>query len=124
MIEGFEEFTYELTDEEKEIAEKLAHVLSRKVGKEKAITSKDIIIGFKQYYETQLTGARVRKLINYIRLNFLLKNLVATSRGYYIETDQKEVDKYVESLLQRADAIRAVANSYKLKIQPKYAAKI
>lgn len=121
MIAGFEEITYELTNDEKQLAERLAYVLSSRVGVKNAITSEQIIKGFKSHYNVTLKSPRVRKMINYIRVNFLVKNLVANSRGYYIENDAEKIDKYIESLLQRAVAIKEVANSFKLNIEPQYA---
>lgn len=53
----------------------------------------------------RLSGPRIRKIINYIRCHRLVENVVATSNGYYIETDPGKLLEYVESLRDRASAI-------------------
>jgi hypothetical protein len=56
----------------------------------------------------KITGARLRKLINYIRRKDMIPCLVASSKGYYIATDNEDMRRFVTSLQQREDAIRAV----------------
>ena len=53
-------------------------------------------------------SARIRKLINHIRVNGLVECLMATSNGYYITEDPWEMKRYIESLQGREDAICAV----------------
>jgi hypothetical protein len=112
MITGFEAQTIELSNEELRCVQLMIPSLKARVGKEKAVTSQQIINWLKNNYGILTTGPRVRKMINYIRINRLVENLVATSEGYYVETDPKKVREYVMSLHQRAEAIMAVANSY------------
>ena len=111
MINGFEE-TKPLTTTEFSMLPLFVKGLSTKIGEANAITNDQMIkaLAAKSFY---LTPARVRKIINHIRVKKLLKNLVATSNGYYIENDTEKLNTYIESLRQRADAILAVANSYK-----------
>jgi hypothetical protein len=59
-----------------------------------------------------LTDARLRKIVNFMRVKGLVKNLVASSRGYYIEPDPGKRQIYVRSLKERAAAILAVADSF------------
>ena len=87
--------------------------LRTKVGQDKAVTSAEIIRVLKaEPYNFKINGARVRKVINYIRLNGIVRNLVATSKGYYIEQDPKAVELYKQSLRERIGAIEAVLNSF------------
>jgi hypothetical protein len=55
-----------------------------------------------------LDEARVRKIINHIRTNGLVRWLIATNKGYYIAETREEVEQYIESLRGREDAIRVV----------------
>lgn len=112
MINGFEQITSPLTEHELELVPLFVKGLSNKIGKENAVKSSHILSAMQQY---RLTGARIRKIINYIRINGLVKNLIASSDGYYIETNPEKIKKYVKSLRQRASAINAVADSYILK---------
>lgn len=109
MIQGFETYTAELTAHEQEhILPLLVRGLSLRHGQDNAISNKEIVSRLNARYHLGLTNARVRKIINHIRVNDLLPGLIATSRGYYIATSEKEITDYEESLLGRENAIRAV----------------
>ena len=111
MIKGFEDQTEELNEYELNIlVPVLVNGLLTKVGKENAITNKKIVTALTPAYK--INDARVRKIINHIRRNKLVRNLIATSAGYYISSDKIEIENYIISLKQRADAIVELANSY------------
>lgn len=94
-------------------AKKLASLFKTDhVGKEEAITSKDLLKFLSKNGLYNPTDVTVRKLVSYIRTNGLVKNLIATTSGYYIETNKAAVRIYVQSLKNRANAILAIANSY------------
>lgn len=113
MINGFIEETKSLTEDELKLVNLFVRGFCDKIGEANAITSEEII---KKLRTTgvKITGARIRKIVNYIRVHHLVINLVATSKGYYIENDPLKLKNYIESLHQRAHAILEVANSYKL----------
>jgi len=107
MIQGFSEQTEPLTPYEQEIlVPVLCRGLQSKVGKERAVTNKHIVACLKGKY--QIGEARVRKIINHIRINGLVPCLMATSGGYYVATEEAELKEYEDSLLGREQAIRAV----------------
>lgn len=109
MITNFEEYTEELTDEEKNnIVPLLVRGLQTKIGKDNAITSTDMITAMKKYNH-KIGGAKLRKLIQYIRMTGLVERLVATSKGYYICNREDEMNAYIESLLQRSAQINMIA---------------
>lgn len=108
MIEGFEEQTKPLSDYEKKMVPGFVTAFSTRIGKENAISSEQIISGVKKTWGIDINGARVRKIVNHIRINGLVKRLVASSKGYYIENDDKELIKYLHSLAQRKSAIEGV----------------
>jgi hypothetical protein len=103
MITGFQTQTEPLTDYEQNI---LLPVICRglvtKVGEAHAITNTAITRAMKGA-GYQLTEARLRKIINHIRVNGLLHWLIATSR--------QEMEDYIDSLRGREEAIRAVRES-------------
>lgn len=105
MLEGFEDITHDLTDDEAKLVPYFIAGLKTNVGKANAITSNKII---EILQKDGLTGARVRKIINYIRVNYLLPGLIATSKGYYISTDPQEIKEYIASLGHREAAISSV----------------
>jgi len=107
VIEGFEDITYDLTDFEKSLVPGFVASLVKRVGKDKAITSKEIIAA----YATKgvvINDARIRKIINHIRTGYLVKGLMATSKGYYVSVDRQEIAEYCASLGHREAAIGSV----------------
>lgn len=114
MIQGFEDQTEELTQYEIEVLVPLmVKGLSTKIGYNNAITNSKIRSRLKDK-EMNISDARIRKIINYIRVNKLIVNLLATSKGYFISNDPSEINKYKESLIARANSILNLAKSYEI----------
>jgi hypothetical protein len=111
MINGFKPQTEPLTDYERDtLLPVICRGLKCKVGEARAVTNAAITKGMRRL-GYQLNEARVRKIINHIRTEGLIKWLVATSKGYYIATKREEVEQYIDSLKGREYAIRAVRES-------------
>lgn len=111
MINGFFEHTQPLTEYEKEVLlPVIVKGLSTKVGFEKRITNKKICetLTAKNY---KISEVRVRKIINHIRTQKLLRYLVASERGYYIATTIDELKEYKQSMQQRISAQQQVLQS-------------
>ena len=109
MITDFEKYTAVLTDHEKDVlVPVLTNELREHVGKRSAIRNKALCQKFTAQGYSGLTEARVRKCINYIRMNGLVPHLIANSNGYYCATTIDEVETYIQSLDERATAIWAM----------------
>lgn len=108
MLNGFEKQTEPLNDYESNVLLPIIiRGLKTKIGEKNAITNKKITVVLKNKgYD--LNEARVRKIINHIRNNALVKRLIATSKGYYIATDINELGDYIDSLRGRESAIAAM----------------
>ncbi len=108
MLKGFEIETAPLSEyEEKVLLPVMVRGLHNKFGKGMAVKNGYICDRLKAAgYD--ITEARVRKLISYIRINGLVPRLMASSAGYYISNDRKELADYIGSLKGRELAIRAV----------------
>lgn len=117
MIAGFEDQTQPLTEyEEGILLPVFVKGLGTKIGKENAVKNKQIISALKPNYK--IDEARVRKIINHIRIHGIVSGLIATSDGYYIATSETELAEYEQSLLGRESAIRAVRLSiHKQRLQ-------
>ena len=101
MIQGFSEQTKPLTPYENEVILPLIlQGFHSKVGK-----------GYK------VDNARLRKIINHIRVNGMVIGLIATSEGYYIAETRKELEVYLKSLEGREGAIHAVRKSLEKQLQ-------
>lgn len=117
MVINFEEITEPLTDEEKKLLPVIITGFKTKVNKGNAIKAPRIVKGVNQYCKTnnikiEITEPRLRKIVNYIRRNGLLP-VIATSSGYYISYDKKEIENQIKSIEQRCNAMLASADGLK-----------
>lgn len=111
MINGFKEQTHHLTENELEYVPFVIEILKTARGKESTLNSAYILFILETQYNVDLSAPRLRKIVNHIRVNFLIKNLLANSKGYWISNDYNEIMDYQESLDQRIAAIQAVRDS-------------
>ena len=107
MITNFEQHTAPLTHHEITLMHHVVHLLRNEARKGAEISNQHIAERFAPLCHS-LGSARIRKIINHIRLTGLVPRLLANSKGYYISNDAREVDDYIASLHQRAGAILAV----------------
>ena len=105
MIKGFEEITADLSNDELQMVQSIIKGLINKQGKDKAIT------GAKICDAMNLNGARLRKIINHIRINNLLPGLCSSKNGYFIAANIDELNDYLISLKQRIKAQVDVLNA-------------
>ena len=133
MIRNFEEYTDELSeDEQKYILPSLAKLLILHVGKEKAITNKYIVSHFNKYFPIQkwiqdknnmtlvtvkTSEPRIRHMIHILRVSDSIPYLIATSMGYYISNDRKEIETYIGSIDDRLRAIYAIRKALKRQLK-------
>lgn len=109
MIQGFENITERLTDYELNmVVPALVNGLKRRVGAKYAVRNKEMCQGLMAHGFDKISEARIRKCINYIRIQGLVPHLIANSHGYYVATTVEEVEAYCESLKGRAEAIFAM----------------
>ena len=120
MITNFEEITATLTTYERDmLVPLLANYLKTRVGAKYAVRNKDMCRMFTEKGYQGLTEARVRKYINYIRINGLVPHLIANSHGYFCATSIEQAEAYIESLDQRAKAIWAMRAALKRDLSGK-----
>jgi hypothetical protein len=119
MIESFEDHTHPLTDYElKTLLPLMIQGFTTKIGKTRAVTNGQICKALiNKGYE--VNEPRIRKLVFYIRQQNLVPNLIASSSGYWIATDRKEVDTWINSLQSRIDAINETLN-YATKLKDNF----
>ena len=114
MLKLFKNITDELTDLEKnEMVPILVDTLSR--SSHTNIIKGKHLCGLLQASRYTVSEARVRKMVNYIRvLNLMSPNvLIGTSQGYFITNDPHVIDDQIESLQGRIDSTEAVIDSIK-----------
>lgn len=117
MISGFNKQTAPLCEYEREIVLPImVKCLERHIGKDKAITNAQMCQKMKEYGYS-ITESRVRKIINHIRNNDLVKCLKASSKGYYVATDKRDMQQYIDSLDERISAIQKVRDSVYLQMK-------
>ncbi len=112
MITNFEEITAELSDEEKRLIRPLIKGFSGRT-KDNSIKEPEIIKAINdrasQYgLKKKLTGARLRKIVNFLRAKSILP-IIATTKGYFVSYDLEEIAKQKKSMEERAAAILVAA---------------
>ncbi len=111
MIPTFQKQTVELNGFEKSLIPKFVHGFQNKIGPGKAITNKEIL---NRFNDPGINDARVRKIIQYIRLNQGVNNwfgdkiLIANSKGYFITNHGPTIQSWIDSLQSRINAIQAI----------------
>lgn len=125
MLTGFEQETAPLNAIELRAARIIAYCLiTGHTGADKAVTAQHICNAMaKQSAEFRdekgrpyLNGARIRKIVNHLRVTGACPRLIASSKGYYISNDRQEITEYIQSLYARAEAILAVAKQMQTTI--------
>jgi len=117
MVTDFEDQTHELTDYELNVlVPRMVAGFRSRVGCKKAITSTKAM---KQMKESglKIDPARFRKVVNYIRTNGLVFNLVATGKGYHVAENELECRRFMESLKQRINSITMVYDAMESQLQ-------
>jgi len=110
MIKRHEDITLKLTKEEKILAHNIIPFFEKRT-KINQVKSKDVVIEVNNNYnlKNKFNEVRLRKIINYYRLNSIIP-LMSSSNGYYVSYEQKDIDEMYESLNQRATSIQECAN--------------
>ena len=104
MINGFEEFTIEITPKQYPKVERVVNGLKKRVGKNNAITNKRMREFLKK--EDMIIGdAEMRKIIQFIRQNNLIPRLCSTGTGYYVASNDSEWIEWLESYKSRTNAM-------------------
>lgn len=112
MITGFEDFTAELTVEEKgKLLPLVVEILKTRVGQRWVISNAAICRLLKERNVPKVSEPRIRKVIHYIRENGLVPHLIASSKGYYIAETIEAVEDYIESLRQRCRSIDKIRDA-------------
>lgn len=104
-----------LSQEERSLVPMFIRCLQGHIESKQAIKAKDIsasctLWAAKKGLLIDLRKPKVCKIIRHIRLNNLLPNLVASSKGYYITNDSEELARYIFSLEDRVKAITQVVD--------------
>lgn len=113
MITGFHTETSPLNEHELLVAHEMIPFLKKVIGEENAAKNTKMARGMEKWLkenrgvEIKLPEARMRKILNYIRRNYIPR-LCGTSSGYFVAKDISELLSYRESLRQRIGAIQEV----------------
>jgi hypothetical protein len=115
MIKGFENETAPLSDYEQSLLPLFIQGFTTKIGKKNAITNKEICSRMKSLGH-DVNDTRIRKIINYIRNNNLVSVLLASSKGYWVSKDKKEIQDWIESMEGRISSMAVVKNAVKQQL--------
>lgn len=87
------------------VVEKLKKATSRS----RFVSGPEIVNSIYKHHGIKLTGGLLRSILHYIRINGIVKCLLATSQGYFITNDTLEMQVYLKSLRKRIRQIGALA---------------
>lgn len=109
-----------LTEEEKILIPKIIKVLL-KTSKNRPIYTNQLIKGINERKEqfgltNNFTGSRLRKIINFLRVNKLLA-VISNKKGYYVSYDKEDIKTTIASLRERAASIQAAADGLEYLLQ-------
>jgi hypothetical protein len=105
MIPTFEEHTLPLSEYEKNVLLPLMiKGFKTKIGVQNCITNPQICETLKNK-GYKVTQPRVRKIVFYIRNKNMIPKLIASSKGYWIATDRKEVTSWLDSVNSKISAL-------------------
>lgn len=109
MLTGFENLTPNISEEEIVIAKIIASNINRRcVGKENAVSNKRLRAAILKRDGIEVSGIRIRKMINYIRAYNLVPCLCANSKGYFKAANEEEWNAWKESMQQRINEMQSV----------------
>lgn len=135
MIRNFEEYTSELSEEEiKYIVPRLLKILILTIGKDKALTNKQIVKDINIVnqihvpietkgsliileHQVKTSEARIRHMIHVLRVSDMISCLIATSKGYYISNDKQEIETYIGSVDDRLRSIYQIRRALKRQLK-------
>jgi len=118
MIKGFEDFTDDLSDYERDtVIDALREVLlsTERFGSSGAITN-SMIKEFLEIRSIKTSAPRIRHMIHILRVSDAVPRLVATSNGYYMSNKKEELEDYKQSLDDRLRSIYQVRRAIKRQI--------
>lgn len=102
MLPGFEDITQDITPDEIILAKWIAKGLALRVGKDNAITNKEIRKVMEEKHYVKINDIRMRRMIQYIRIENLVPCLCAGKKGYYRANPiTTEWEDWVESMERR-----------------------
>ena len=107
-MKNFEKITQPLNNDEKRVVNMFINHFKQRKGKNHVITNKTIQKALKTKHDLNISGARIRKVVNYIRIRRLIPGLVASSSGYYVADNAEDFANWLDSLKEREEAIRAI----------------
>ena len=117
MLQGFEDELSPLTEFEKTVVmPMIVNGLVTKHGSRLAVTNGFICSKMNSHPALadagyKLKETKVRQIIHYIRVNHLVPNLIAGSKGYWIESDYARILDYLKSLQQRQNQIKEIRDA-------------
>lgn len=106
MIPGFEDFTEDVKDEDIKNINIIVKGLEVRVGDHRAITNADMRTMLYKNLDLNISDAKLRKYIQYIRAHRLISMLCASSKGYYVARTVEDWIKYREGFRSRVRSMQ------------------
>ena len=112
MITNFENITFKLKSSEVDKIPKVVKLL-KGIKKKSPIKEQELLELINgRINDFNISGVKLRQIINYIRTNSLL-SIIGTSKGYYSSSDVVEIEKQILSLQNRIDRLESAKKGMK-----------
>lgn len=108
MITNFEEYTKELTENERDFIMPILVKVLRARRKDNQITNGEMVSKLWEKFNLKTSEPRIRKIISVIRNTGLVVGLIGTAKGYYSTNNKQEILDYIETMEQRKESISMV----------------
>ena len=89
------------------VVKKLKNATSR----QRFVSGSEIVNSLYKHHGIKITTGLLRSILHYIRINGILKCLLATGQGYFITNDTLEMQVYLKSLRKRIRQIGALVTA-------------
>ena len=105
MLKGFEQHTSKMTEAEIQLAHQLIPAFKKRNSNNPILASEICrLVNEKMNLDFKLSEVRLRRIINYYRINSILP-VLSNKNGYYVSENVNEIEECIDSLTQRAIAI-------------------
>ena len=105
MLKGFEQHTSKMTEAEIQLAHQLIPAFKKRNSNNPILASEICrLVNEKMNLDFKLSEVRLRRIINYYRINSILP-VLSNKTGYYVSENVNEIRDCIDSLTQRATAI-------------------
>lgn len=105
-----------LTDNEKKVYPYIIELLSSAQCYDDAITGATIAKKCSELYNIRITGPSLRRMIRRIRVLGEVDRLIASPKGYWVESNEKKIHEYIDQQFYKAESFIQIGRSLGMQL--------